>query len=213
MFITFVNVLYREHKYQSTSDEYKSHLCFLIIANRKTNRGWFGSLFVFSTEWHQTGKQSTVYTEEVVFLFLLFWWCERKMKIDIMDHIPISLFCFWIKKKENETWLPHFHIPLGNRRTKNERTVYTTHGAFPFFLFSSFPVFQIYTGLYLYFFVCLRIGNKEKDAKLPFFYFLLWNRKTKTERTVYTRTPNPMLVNLIYVSNRIPWKEVQTRHE
>ena len=53
----FVNVLYREHKYQSTSDGHKSHLCFLIIANRKTNRGWFGSLFVFPTEWHQTGKQ------------------------------------------------------------------------------------------------------------------------------------------------------------
>ena len=53
----FVNVLYREHKYQSTPDGHKSHLCFLIIANRKTNRGWFGSLFVFPTEWHQTGKQ------------------------------------------------------------------------------------------------------------------------------------------------------------
>ena len=51
------NVLYREHKYQSTSDGHKSNLCFLIIANRKTNRGWFGSLFVLPTEWHQTGKQ------------------------------------------------------------------------------------------------------------------------------------------------------------
>ena len=44
VFFAFVNVLYREHKCQSTSDGYKSHLCFLIITNRKTNKGWFGSL-------------------------------------------------------------------------------------------------------------------------------------------------------------------------
>ena len=60
-FFPLVNVLYNEHRYQSTSDGYKyhSHWCFLIIANRKMNRGWFGSLFVFSIEWHQTGKQGT----------------------------------------------------------------------------------------------------------------------------------------------------------
>ena len=75
VFFAFVNVLYREHKYQSTSDGHKSHLCFLIIANRKTNRGWFGSLFVFPTEWHQTGKQRTAYAEEVVFLFFFLIWC------------------------------------------------------------------------------------------------------------------------------------------
>ena len=74
-------VLYREHKYQSTSDGHKSHLCFLIIANRKTNRGWFGSLFVFPTEWHQTGKQWTACTEEVVFLyFFLFGAANEKWK-------------------------------------------------------------------------------------------------------------------------------------
>ena len=93
MFFRFVNGFYREHKYQSTSDGHKSHLCFLIIANRKTNRGWFGSLFVFPTEWHQTGKQRTAYTEEVVFLgFFRIWCCKWKMKMGIADHISIFLF-------------------------------------------------------------------------------------------------------------------------
>ena len=81
MFFRFVNVWYREHKYQSTSDGLKSHLCFLISANRNTNRGWFGSLFVFPTELHQTEKPRTAYTEDVVFcFFFLFDVANEKMK-------------------------------------------------------------------------------------------------------------------------------------
>ena len=134
----FVDVLYSEHKYQNTSGGYKSHLCFLIFANQKTNRGM--SLICFPN-WitpHEEAKDG-IYRRGCFSgcFFFLFWCCEWKMKIDITDHIPITFFCFIIMKKERETWLHHSYFPLSNRRTKNERTVYTTHGVFPFFLFSS----------------------------------------------------------------------------
>ena len=137
-FFAFVKVLYREHKYQSTSDGHKSHLCFLIFANRKTNRGWFCSLFVFPTEWHQTGKQTTAYTEEVVFLFFSYLMLRTKNENRYSGsyfNIPFSVF--QIRKKEKEIWLPYSYFSLWNRRMINERTVYTKRDCFPFILFSS----------------------------------------------------------------------------
>ena len=133
----FVNILYREHKYQSTSDGHKSHLCFLIIANRKTNRGWFGSLFVFTTEWHQTGKLRTAYTEEVVFsFFFLIWCCKWKMKIGIADHISIFplLFLNQDTGKGNLITLFLFSI-MESENEKRKDGIYNT------WLFSVYPVF------------------------------------------------------------------------
>ena len=46
----------------NTTGGYKSHLCFRVIANWNSNNGLFDSLFVFTTEWHQTKKQKTAYT-------------------------------------------------------------------------------------------------------------------------------------------------------
>ena len=66
----FVNVLYREHKYQSTSDGHKSHLCFPIIANRKTNRRWFGSLFVFPTDTKRESNRRHVQNRLFFWVFL-----------------------------------------------------------------------------------------------------------------------------------------------
>ena len=119
MFFRFVNVLYREHKYQSTSDGQKSHLCFLIIDNRKTNRGWFGSLFVFPTEWHQTGKQRTAYTEEVVFLFFLIWCCKNENRYSgSYFYIPFSVFKVGTGKRKLDYPILIFHYGIGEWKTK-----------------------------------------------------------------------------------------------
>ena len=123
MFFRFVNGLYREHKYQSTSDGHKSHLCFLIIANRKTNRGWFGSLFVLPTEWHQTGKQRTAYTEEVVFLLLFFSYLMLQMKNEnrysgSYFYIPFSVFKVGKGKRKLDYPILIFHYGIGEWKTK-----------------------------------------------------------------------------------------------
>ena len=46
----FVNVLGEEHNKQSMTDIYKSHFCFLIIADWNTNKGGLGCLFVYPIE-------------------------------------------------------------------------------------------------------------------------------------------------------------------
>ena len=136
MFFRFVNVLYREHRYQSTSDGHKSHLCFLIIANRKTNRGCFGSLFVFPIEWHQTGKQRTAYTEEVVFLFFSYLMLQMKNENRYSRsyfYIPFSIFKVG-KGKGNLITLFLFSI-MESENEKRKDGIYNT------WLFSVYPVF------------------------------------------------------------------------
>ena len=121
MFFRFINVLYREHKYQSTSDGQKSHLCFLIIDNRKTNRGWFGSLFVFPTEWHQTGKQRTAYTEEVVFLVFSYVMLQMKNENRLSGSYFYSPFSvFKVGKGKRKFDYPILNFPLWNRRMKTK---------------------------------------------------------------------------------------------
>ena len=121
MFFRVVNVLYREHKYQSTSDGHKSRLCFLMIANRKTNRGWFGSLFVFPTEWHQTGKQRTAYTEEIVFLFFSYLVLQMKNENRYSGsyfYIPVSVFKLGKGKRKLDYPIFIFHYGIGEWKTK-----------------------------------------------------------------------------------------------
>ena len=121
MFSRFVNVLYREHKYRSTSDGHKSHLCFLIIANRKTNRGWFGSLFVFTTEWRQTGKQRTAYTEEVVFWVFSYLMLQMKNENRYSGsyfYIPFSVFKAGYGKRKLDYPILIFHYGIGEGITK-----------------------------------------------------------------------------------------------
>ena len=58
-----------------------------------------------------------------------------KMNIGTAEHIPISFFCLWIRNKEKEIFIPFSYFLLSNQKTKNEMTVYTTYGAFPFSIF------------------------------------------------------------------------------
>ena len=117
----FVNVLYREHKYQITSDGHKSHLCFLKIANRKTNRGWFGSLFVFPTEWHQTGNQWTACTEEVVFCIFSYLMLQMKNENRYSGsyfYISFSVFELGKGKRKLDYPILIFHYGIGEWKTK-----------------------------------------------------------------------------------------------
>ena len=95
-----------------------------------------------------------------------------------------SLFCFWIWKREKETWLPYSYFPLWNRRMKNERAVYTTRGYFPFILFTSCKRKNEngYNGSYFYFsFLVWGLEKKKRMLSYPFsiFYFEIKKRKTK----------------------------------
>ena len=102
-----------------------------------------------------------------------------------------SLFCFWIRKREKETWLPYSYFPLWNRRMKNERTVYTTRGYFPFILFTSCKRKNEngYNGSYFYFsFLVWGLVKKKRMLSYPFsiFYFKI----EKREDGIYTDLSN-----------------------
>ena len=95
-----------------------------------------------------------------------------------------SLFCFQIRKKEKENWLPYSNFPLWNRRMKNERTVYTTRDCFPFILFSSCNRKNEngYNGSYFYFsFFVWGLEKRKRMLRYPFsiFYYEIEKRKTK----------------------------------
>ena len=58
------------------------------------------------------------------------------MKICVTDHILVVPFSVvQLGKRKLDYPIPIFHYGIGER--KNERTVYTTYGGFPFILFSS----------------------------------------------------------------------------
>ena len=76
---------------------------------------------------------------------------------------------------------------------KNERTVYTTRGCFPFILFSSCKRKNEngYNGSYFYFSFFVWGLEKRKmmlSDSFSFFYYEIEKRKTKNERMEYTRT-------------------------
>ena len=133
----FVNALYEEHNNQSTADRYKSYLCFLMIANWNMNKGSFDCLFVYPIEWNQTERQRTAYTKYFAFQLFPFFMLRMKTKISIKDDLSILLFFFLITKHVKETRLSFSYFLFWNRKTKNERTVYTTYDDFPLFHFSS----------------------------------------------------------------------------
>ena len=127
----FVNVLYSEHKYQSTSDGHKSHLCFPIIANRKTNRRWFGSLFVFPTDTKRESNRRHVQNRLFFCFFNSYLMLQMKN-----DHISIFPFLFlnWVKGKGNLITLFLFSI-MESENEKRKDGIYNT------WLFSVYPVF------------------------------------------------------------------------
>ena len=117
----FVNVLYREHKYQSTSDGHKSHLCFLIIANRKTNRGWFGS-YLFS-RLNDTKQESNRRHVQKRLFFCIFSYLVLQMKNEnrysgSYFYIPFSVFKLGKGKRKFDYPIPIFHYGIGEWKTK-----------------------------------------------------------------------------------------------
>ena len=94
MFIRFVNVLYREHKYQSTSDGQKSHLCFhKLIIGKRPEDGLVPNLFSQLNDTKRESKGRHI-QNRLFFCFFLIWCCKWKMKIGIADHISIFPFLF-----------------------------------------------------------------------------------------------------------------------
>ena len=138
-----------------------------------------------------------MYTEEVVFLIFSYLMLQMKNENRYSgSYFYILVSVFWIRKREKETWLPYLYFPLWNRRMKNERTVYTTRGCFPFIMFSSCKRKKrkwVQPIIFLFFVFCLMITKKEKDAFLLSFYFLLWNRKNeKRKDCIFTDRVSPL---------------------
>ena len=187
----FVNVLCEEHNTQSTTNGYKSHLCFLIIANWNKNKGWFGCLFVYPIWMKLIGKTKDGIYKRFCFSFVPFLTLRiEKKKIGITDHISILLFCLWIRKRERKLnyLVPIFCYGIGKRKTKRR---YIQHMVlFRFFIFHlAKEKTKITIEDHISIFRVLFVDRKrENDTNLPVSYFLWWNRKTKNERTVYTRT-------------------------
>ena len=185
MFFRFVNVLYREHKYQSTSNGQKSHLCFLIIDNRKTNRGWFGSLFVFPTEWHQTGKQRTAYTEEVVFLFFSYLMLQMKNENRYSGsyfYIPFSVFKVGTGKMKLDYPILIFHYGIGEWKTKGRYIQHVVVFRLSCFHLAKEKKQTGYNGSYFYFsFFVWGLEKRKRMLSYPFsiFYHEIEKRKTK----------------------------------
>ena len=174
MFFRFCQCLYKEYKNQSTPDGYKSHSCLLLIGKRIED-GLVPYLFSQRNDTKRESKWRRIQTR-LFFLYFLSWCCEWKMKLGITDHIPLFLFCFWIRKQEKETWLPYSHLLLWNRRTKNERMVYTTYGAFPFFLFSSCKRKneKRYNVSYFCFSLFVRgLGKRKRMLNYPFLFSIM----------------------------------------
>ena len=160
----FGNVLCEEHNNQSTTDGYKSRICFLLIANWNTNKGWFDCLFVYPVWIKLNGKPRTAYTNDLFSVPFSTLRNEKKNE-NITDHIYIFLFCLWIRKKVRGTQSPFSYFLLWNRKTKNERTEYTTHGAFPFFHFFAKEKTKIgITDHISIFRFCLWIRKKENGC-------------------------------------------------
>ena len=80
----FVNVLYREHKYQSTSDG---------LIGKQTQDGLVPYLFSRLNDTKRESNRRHV-QERLFFCFFLIWCCKWKMKIGTADHISIFPFLF-----------------------------------------------------------------------------------------------------------------------
>ena len=117
-----------------------------------------------------------------------------------------SLFCFQIRKREKENWLPYSNFPLWNRRMKNERMVYTTRDCFPFILFSSCNRKNEngYNGSYFYFsFFVWGLEKRKRMLRYPFsiFYYEIEKRKTKGR---YIHGPTIPRFLLFFAATKFP---------
>ena len=101
----FVNALYEEHNKQSTTDGYKSHLCFLIIPNWDTNEGWFDCLFVYPIESSQTEKNKDGIYKGFCFSAVPFSTLRiEETKIGTTDHVSISFSVYELGKGKGKIY-------------------------------------------------------------------------------------------------------------
>ena len=109
----FVSVLYEEHNNQSTTDGYKFHSCFLIIANWNTNDGW---LFVYlCTQLNETKRKKNkdgIYKRSCFSVVPFSTLRIEKTKICITDHILLSFSVYESGKRKMKLYylFPIFFI-------------------------------------------------------------------------------------------------------
>ena len=106
------------------------------------------------------------------------------MKLCITDHIPIFIFSVFElgkRKRKLDYPIPYFHY--GIEEQKNEQTVYTTHGAFPFSYFhlAKERTKIIWRIIFLISVFCLRIRKAEEMLSNSFsiLYYEIEKRNTK----------------------------------
>ena len=119
-FFAFVNVLYKEHKYQNKPDGYQSHLWFLMIANRKTNRGCFGSFFVSQLNDTKRETKGRHVQKRLFFCFLVFDVASENENRHngSYSYIHFSDFKKGKMKRKLDYPIPIFHYGIGERKPK-----------------------------------------------------------------------------------------------
>ena len=129
-----------------------------------------------------------IYRRGVFFLCFFMLRMKNKNRDNVSNlYIPFSVFELGKKKRNLITPFP---FSILNRRMKNESTVYTTHGAFPFFVFKSCKRKKnkdMYNRSYFYlsFFVWW-LGGRQRMLICLFsiFYYDIEKRKSK-ERYIH----------------------------
>ena len=103
------------------------------------------------------------------------------------SHLCFPIITNWNTNK----WLfdSLFVFPIEWHQTKKQKRAYTGDFAFLFFIFLHCELKEtklcITDHIYIFLFFH-ELGKRKMKTNLPFFYFLLWIRKTKNERTIYT---------------------------
>ena len=145
---------------------------------------WF--LICFSNSMTPNGKAKDGIYRRGVFFLCFFSLLMLRMKNENRyngSYSYIPFFCFWIVKKEKETWLSHFHFHMESENKIRNDGIYNTW-CFSVFLFSSCKRKNEnrYNGSYFYFsFSVWRLGKMKRMISCPFsiFYYELEKRKTK----------------------------------
>ena len=163
-----------------------------MLIGKRTEDGLVPYLFFQLNDTKRESKGRHIQKRLFFWGFFLFDVANKKWKEVNRIIFLYSLFCFWITKKERETWLPYSYVPLWNRRMKNEWTVYTTRVCFPFILFSSCKRKNEngYNGSYFYFSLFVSgLDTRKRMLSYSFYtsYYEIEKRKSKGR---YTHGPS-----------------------
>ena len=139
MLFAFVNVIYEDHINQSTTDGYKSHLCFLVIANRKTKQRKVWFLICFPNWITPNGKaKDGIYRRYCfsVFGFFMFRMKNENRYNEHYSYSSFSVFKLGMRKKRKRKLDYIFLFSVMESEIEEPQV-----GIYSTWCFSFFPIF------------------------------------------------------------------------